>query len=185
MRSPYSTPHIYGLERAISSPGVPFVVRHWPKGSRPLRKRSVFNTKSPWISALPLREVGYIKYIKYGNWITGWRLLSIILGLKTFHSWLILFPPLQAVFSRWEYWLFSSSRSLPCHWPVQVATDADLDNCHPWAQCSTSGQKGPLWSWGWSNDNGERPDDKPAFATRPLPEWPRCEELPRGKDGIR
>lgn len=28
MRSPYSTPHIYGLERAISSPGVPFVVRH-------------------------------------------------------------------------------------------------------------------------------------------------------------
>ena len=28
MRSPYSTPHIYGLERAISSLGVPFVVRH-------------------------------------------------------------------------------------------------------------------------------------------------------------
>ena len=162
-----------------------FVVRRWLKGSRPLGKRSVLNTKSPWISALLLREVGYIKYIKYGNWITGWRLLSIILGLKTFHSWLILFPPLQALFSRWEYWLFSSSRSLPCHWPVQVATDADLDSCHPWAQCSTSGQKAPLWSWGWSNDNGESPDDKPAFATRPLPEWPRCEELPRGKDRIR
>ena len=27
MRSPHFTPHIYGLESAISSPGVPFVVR--------------------------------------------------------------------------------------------------------------------------------------------------------------
>ena len=93
MRSPYSTPHIYGLERAISSPGVPFVVRHWPKGSRPLRKRSVLNAKFLRISALLWREVGYIKYINTGFESLRWRLLSIILGLKTFQSWLILFPP--------------------------------------------------------------------------------------------
>lgn len=41
------------------------------KGSRPLGKRSVLNAKFLWISALLLREVGYIKVHKYGNWITA------------------------------------------------------------------------------------------------------------------
>ena len=93
MRSPYSTRHSYGVERAISSSGVAFVVRRWPKGSRPLGKRSVLNAKFLWIWALLLREVGYIKYIKTGIESLRWRLPSIILVLKTFHSWLILFPP--------------------------------------------------------------------------------------------
>ena len=125
MRSPYSTAHIYGLERAISSPGVPFCRPSLTKGSRPLRKRSVLNTKSPWISALPLREVGYIKYIKYGNWITGWRLLSIILGLKTFQSWLILFPPLQALYYSDGNTVFSR-RHAPCHATDQFRSQLTL-----------------------------------------------------------
>ena len=125
MRSPYSTPHIFGLERAISSPGVPFVVRRWPKGSWPLRKRSALNAKFLWNSALLLREVGYIKYINAGIESLRWRLLSIILGLKTFHSWLILFPPLQALNCSDGNTSFSR-RDAPCHATDQFRSQLTL-----------------------------------------------------------
>ena len=67
MRSPYSTPHIYGVERALSSLGVPFF--------RPsLTKRIAASGEEIWVKheiplnfSTALKRSGLHQIHKYGN----------------------------------------------------------------------------------------------------------------------
>ena len=125
MRSPYSTPHIYGVERALSSLRVPFCRPSLTKRIAASREEIWVKHEIPLNFSTALKRSGLHQIHKYGNWITALKTSVHHFRFENFPVVADFISTLQALYYS-DGNIGFSRRHAPCHATDQFRSQLTL-----------------------------------------------------------